>query len=156
MSRLFWISQERILEYGCHFLLQIIFLIQGLNPHLLHWQVDSLLLNQQGTLYTHTHTCTHTHKYIYMYRASKMALVGKGPTCQCRRHKTWIPSLYQEDPLEEGMVTHFSILPRESHRRRSLELYGPQSNSELDRTYETQHRVHIIYLIAPQPINTKL
>ena len=75
--------------------------------------------------HTHIHAHTHTHKYIYMYRASKMELVGKGPACQCRRHKTWIPSLYQEDPLEEGMVTHFSILTRESHRQRSLELYGP-------------------------------
>ena len=27
---------------GCHFLLQGIFPTQGLNPHLLHWQVDSL------------------------------------------------------------------------------------------------------------------
>ena len=27
---------------GCHFLLQGIFLIQGSNPCLLHWQVDSL------------------------------------------------------------------------------------------------------------------
>ena len=29
---------------GCHFLLQGIFLTQGLNPHLLHWQADSLHL----------------------------------------------------------------------------------------------------------------
>ena len=29
---------------GCHFLLQGIFLTQGSNPHLLHWQVDSLPL----------------------------------------------------------------------------------------------------------------
>ena len=25
--------------------------------------------------------------------------------------QTWVPSLGQEDPLEEGMGTHFSILP---------------------------------------------
>ena len=36
---------------------------------------------------------------------------GKEPTCQCRRHKeTWVQSLDQEDPLEEGMITHSSIL----------------------------------------------
>ena len=34
---------------GCHFLLQGIFLTQGLNPHLLHWQVDSLPLSHQGS-----------------------------------------------------------------------------------------------------------
>jgi len=34
---------------GCHFLLQGIFLTQGLNPCLLHWQVDSLPLSHQGS-----------------------------------------------------------------------------------------------------------
>ena len=34
---------------GCHFLLQGIFPIQGLNLCLLHWQVDSLLLSHQGS-----------------------------------------------------------------------------------------------------------
>ena len=34
----------------------------------------------------------------------------KEPACQCRRHETWVPSLGQEDPLEEGMATHSSIL----------------------------------------------
>ena len=33
---------------GCHFLLQAIFVIQGLNPCLPHWQADSLPLNHQG------------------------------------------------------------------------------------------------------------
>ena len=37
---------------GCHFLLQGIFLTQGLNPsllHLLHWLADCLLLNHPGS-----------------------------------------------------------------------------------------------------------
>ena len=34
---------------GCHFFFQRIFLIQRLNPHLLHWQVDSLPLSHQGS-----------------------------------------------------------------------------------------------------------
>ena len=37
---------------GCHFLLQRIFLTQGLNLHLLHWQVDSLSLAPPGNLET--------------------------------------------------------------------------------------------------------
>ena len=41
------ISQRRILEWGCHFLLQGIFLTRGSNPCLLHWQADSLLLSHQ-------------------------------------------------------------------------------------------------------------
>ena len=35
---------------GCHSLLQGIFLDQGLNPHLLHWQAGSLSLSHQGSL----------------------------------------------------------------------------------------------------------
>ena len=34
----------------CHFLLQGIFLTQGLNPYLLHWQMNSLSLSQQRSL----------------------------------------------------------------------------------------------------------
>ena len=35
---------------GCHFLLQGIFPTQGSNPHLLHWQQDSLPLSHHGSL----------------------------------------------------------------------------------------------------------
>ena len=35
---------------------------------------------------------------------------GKEPMCQDRRQETWVQSLGQEDPLEEGMATHSSIL----------------------------------------------
>ena len=34
----------------------------------------------------------------------------KEPTCRCRRHETQLWSLGKEDPLEEGMATHSSIL----------------------------------------------
>ena len=37
---------------------------------------------------------------------------GKEPACQCRRHETRVQSLGEEDPLEEGMATHCSILAR--------------------------------------------
>ena len=42
-----WNFPGKNIGMGCHFLLQRIFLTQGLNPHLLcllHWQVDSLPL----------------------------------------------------------------------------------------------------------------
>ena len=35
---------------------------------------------------------------------------GNEPTCQCRSHEIWVRSLGREDPLEEGTVTHSSIL----------------------------------------------
>ena len=55
---------------GCPFLLQGIFLmIQGLNLHLLHWQIDSLPLSHQGSYtYIHTHTHTHTPLHISLSR----------------------------------------------------------------------------------------
>ena len=44
------ILQERILEWvDSYSLLQGIFLTQGLNPHLLHWQADSSLLHPLGS-----------------------------------------------------------------------------------------------------------
>ena len=36
---------------GCHFLLPGIFLTQGQNPHLLHWQVDFFPPSHQGSPY---------------------------------------------------------------------------------------------------------
>ena len=35
-----------------------------------------------------------------------------------------VPSMGQEDPLEEEMATHSSILPGESHGQRSLAIYS--------------------------------
>ena len=43
-----WNSGKNI-GVGCHFLLQGIFLTQGWNLFLLHWQADSLLLSHQGS-----------------------------------------------------------------------------------------------------------
>ena len=34
---------------------------------------------------------------------------SKEPTCQYRRQETWVQSLGEEDPLEEGMATDSSI-----------------------------------------------
>ena len=38
---------------------------------------------------------------------------GKESTCQYRRQEMWVRSLGQEDPLEEEMATHPSILALE-------------------------------------------
>ena len=44
-----WDSPGKNTGVGCHSLLQGIFPTQGLNPHLLHWQADSLLLSHLGS-----------------------------------------------------------------------------------------------------------
>ena len=38
---------------GCYFFLQGIFLTQGWNPGLLHWQADAVLLSQLGSPLLH-------------------------------------------------------------------------------------------------------
>ena len=52
---------------------------------------------------------------------------------------TWVRSLSWEDPLEEGMVTHSSILAGKFHGQRSLEGYSHWSHKEMDMTKATQH-----------------
>ena len=44
--------------------------------------------------------------------------------------ETWVQSLGWEDPLEEAMATHSSILAWKSHGQRSLEGYSPWGHKE--------------------------
>ena len=49
--------------------------------------------------------------------------------------ETWVRSLGWEDPLEEGMATHFSTLVLENpHAQRSLAGYGPWGHKKWDIT----------------------
>ena len=52
--------------------------------------------------------------------------------------ETQVQSLGQEDPLEEGMAAHSSVLAGESHGQRSLVGYSLWGPTELDMTEETQ------------------
>ena len=51
--------------------------------------------------------------------------------------ETWVLSLGWEDPLEEEMATHCSILAGESHGQRSLVGYSPWGHKESDTTEVT-------------------
>ena len=46
-----WNFPVKNTKVGCHFLLQGIFLTQGSNLCILHWQADSLPLNHLGSLH---------------------------------------------------------------------------------------------------------
>ena len=48
--------------------------------------------------------------------------------------ETRVRSLGQEDPLEQEMATHSSILAEESNRQRSLWGYSPWGHKESDTT----------------------
>ena len=47
--------------------------------------------------------------------------------------ETYVQSLGQEDPLEEGMATHSVFLPGESQGQRNLAGYSPQGRKALAR-----------------------
>ena len=61
--------------------------------------------------------------------------------------ETWVQSLHQECPLEEGIPTPV-FLPREFHGQRSLVGYRPQGhkgsvmNERLTHTYKTQRKTY--------------
>jgi len=60
---------------------------------------------------------------MYIYWASLVAQTVKNLAAM---QDTWVRSLGWEDPLEEGMATHFSILASgESRGHRSLPLENP-------------------------------
>ena len=56
---------------------------------------------------------------------------------------TRIRSLGQEDPLEEDVATHSSVLAGESQGQRNLVGHGPQSHKELETTEATSARACI-------------
>ena len=61
--------------------------------------------------------------------------------------ENWVQFLGWEDPLEEGMATHSSILPGEFYGQRSLADYSQWGHKELDTTerLSTAHGVNICF-----------
>ena len=57
-----------------------------------------------------TQSQRYTHVLVICYSSTTGGASGKEPACQCRRYKTQVRLLGQEDPQEEGMATYFSIL----------------------------------------------
>ena len=52
--------------------------------------------------------------------------------------KTWVQALSLEDPLDEGIITHLSILAWRIPWTEELAGYTPQSHKELDTTEVTE------------------
>ena len=99
---------------GCHFLLQGIFLIQGLNPSLLHWPTGSLLPSEPPGKPTGNMAKTIDTKGWGLRTESAYSFIGhpwwlSGKECLPAQEKQ-VQSLGQEDPLEEEMATRSSIL----------------------------------------------
>ena len=65
---------------------------------------------------------------------------GSDKECDCQRRRfkeMWVRSLGREDPLEEGMATHSSILAGNSHGQGSLMCDGTKDCKEWDPTEAT-------------------
>ena len=63
-----------------------------------------------------------------------------------------VRSLGQEDPLEEEMATHSSILPGQSHGERSLVGYSPWGCKELDMT----EHLSMYLMVTAQPSSNSI
>ena len=75
-------------------------------------------------------------------RASFVAQLVKN---QPAMRETWVRSLGWEDPLEEGMATHSSVLAwRSAHGQRSLAGYSPWGHKESDTT----EQLHFHFLLS--------
>ena len=61
-------------------------------------------------------------------------MVKNSPEMQEAQWEMQIPSLDHEDPLEEEMATHSSILIWKIHGQKSLVGYSPRGCKELDTT----------------------
>ena len=88
--------------------------------------------NQQDLMYStgnSTQYCVITHKgkefekeYTYSFPGDTS---DKESACQCRKHEVWFQSLSREDPLDEGIATHISILAWRIQGQRRLVSYSP-------------------------------
>ena len=70
---------------------------------------------------------------------SQVALVVKNPPANAGDMRCRFSYLGGEDPLEEGVPTHSSILAGESHGQRNLVGYSPQGHKESGTTEVTYH-----------------
>ena len=69
--------------------------------------------------------------WYYDLRPSQVAQ-SKESTCNAGDKGAWVQSLGGEDPLEEGMATHSSILVKKIPWRESLAGYSPWGQKESD------------------------
>ena len=62
---------------------------------------------------------------------------------------TWVQSLGWEDPLEESMGTHSSILAWRIHGQKCLVGHSPWGHKELDTTEQLSTAYALSHLIRP-------
>ena len=68
--------------------------------------------------------------------------------------ETWVQCLGREDPLEEGMATHSSVLAWRIFMDRSTwraTVHGITKNQESDTTQKGSAEEHNVYMPIPNP-----
>ena len=137
------ISQARILDWACHFLLQGIFRTQGSNPcllHLLHWQTDSLpVVPPESKAPDDVHSLSHNH--------GKKLSLDRSVTTRLLYSRRAVCSYWVTNPrmLLEGNVyssfncvcvcTHRFVCMPSTESRHCNRFYNP-----VRRGRETSHR----------------
>ena len=100
---------------GCHFLLQQIFLTQGLNPGLPHCRQMLYHLSHKGLSNANESTSDFNsqnviQKTLTISVSFLLALVAQTVKRLFTMQETWVQSLGQEDLLEKEMAIHSSTI----------------------------------------------
>ena len=134
---------------GCLFLLQGIFPIQGSNPGVLNWQVDSLLLSYQEALQSHLrfpkYTCVFLHLHVFfhaVFSAWIPPLSSAITYISFRSQSNELSALHKPDWRRQWHPTPV-LLPGKSHGWRSLVGCSPWGRYELNSTA----RLHFHFLL---------
>ena len=92
---------------GCHALLQGIFLTQGSNLHLLHWQAG---MHQLGSPSGVSKMAREGYVSVVQKGGFPCSSVVKNPLAMQETQEMWLQSLGWEETLEKEMATPTSIL----------------------------------------------
>ena len=123
---------------GCHFLIQGIFLTQELNLCLLHWQVSSLPLSQQGSLYFSTHRPSPP------FLLTKKLQLHPGPFPLHGSHVYWVDTTFCQCCNVSTLLRDVTCGFRKSN------CYLPQSKSSIIWTAHTSNLyTFLVYWLFP-------
>ena len=105
-----WGSPGKNTGVGCRFLLQGIFLTQALNPHLLHWQADSLPLEPPGKPLRFISESQNSLEHEDFLQLQCQAPLDSGLTCgipesrHLREALAWLQALSWSGSTQQEMV----------------------------------------------------
>ena len=97
----------------------------------------SVLVNIESVLHCHLNPI-----FSLFYACLRPSLVAQTVKSLPAMQETLVWSLNREDPLEKGMLTHFSILAWEIYGQRSLAGHSPQGRKESNKNERLTLSLH--------------